>query len=189
MKRHALLYFVLGVVTVVSLGAVSLSGDGITFPDGSTQTTAAPGDSRRAFYLTQATFTGDQVTGAGVCADGFHFASMWEIVDVSNLKWDVTRGSFTGDSGEGPIVSWWGWVRTGGGPDTGTTTGSANCGAVFAWDSSSASDWGTAVQLPSATLVAWHDPATRISPWSGTTFQCSVALGVWCVEDSPGSGG
>lgn len=132
MKRYALLFFSLGVATVVRLGAVSLSDDGITFPDGTKQNTSAPSDSRCAFYLTQVTFTGDQVTGTGVCADGFHFASMWEIVDVSNLKWDVTRGSFTGDSGEGPIVGWWGCVWTGGGPDTSDTIGSTNCGAVFA---------------------------------------------------------
>ena len=188
MKRHAWPFFVLGVATVVSLGAVSVSDDGITFPDGTKQNTAAPGDSRRAFYLTQATFTGDQAAGTGVCADGFHFASMWEIVDVSSLKWDITRGSFTADSGEGPIVGWWGWIRTGGAADNGTTVGVANCGVVFPWDSSSSEHSGTAVQLPHPSFIAWGDPATRISPWSGTASECSMALGVWCVEDSPGSG-
>lgn len=41
MAEKHVLYFVLGVLTVVSLGAVSVHDDGVGFPDGSFQTTAA----------------------------------------------------------------------------------------------------------------------------------------------------
>jgi hypothetical protein len=41
MKENRILYFALGVLTVVSIGAVSLHNEGIEFPDGSFQATAA----------------------------------------------------------------------------------------------------------------------------------------------------
>ena len=89
-KQSRWLYFALGVTTVISLGGVVnqvssaardsgviLGNDGIRFPDGSLQTTAASPDSRRAFYLTSSTHQGNAPLNA--CAPGFHFASMWEI--------------------------------------------------------------------------------------------------------------
>lgn len=42
MTDNRLLYYALGVLTVVSIGAVSIGDDGVVFPDGSVQTTAAP---------------------------------------------------------------------------------------------------------------------------------------------------
>jgi hypothetical protein len=189
MRRHALLYFALGVTTVVSIGAVSLSENGITFSDGSVQTTAAPTDARPAFYLTTDTFTGDLPTAVGVCDDGFHFASMWEILDVSSLRYDATRGLITADSGSGPPVSHWGWVRTGGGVSHADSRGEANCGVSQPWDSSSSEDSGTVVSLPSAAAHPWSDPPTRISPWIASTATCNMSINVWCVEDAPGAGG
>ena len=133
MTEKRWLYFALGVTTVISIGSVTnqlgplappgvaLSDIGITFPDGSVQTSAAPRDPRRAFYLTGTRHTGDEAdgtdgNGAGVCANGYHFASMFEILDVSNLRYDVDRGFLQADSGQGPPSNWSGWIRTGFGP-------------------------------------------------------------------------
>jgi hypothetical protein len=189
MPQHPLACFALGVLTVVSLGAVSLSNEGVIFPDGTVQTTAAPSDFRRAFYLTMDQFTGDQADGAGVCADGFHFASVWEILDVSSLRWDTARGPSNLDSGEGPPVDWYGWVRTGDGyPDVVTSgTGKANCFMSVPWDTDSPSFDGTWIALPAADDLAWSATPTRISPWVAGVAPCDEQLGVWCVEDSPGA--
>lgn len=48
----------------------------------------------RGFYLTTTTHTGDQALAA--CAAGFHMASLWEILDPSNLRYEPTPGSGTG---------------------------------------------------------------------------------------------
>ena len=64
----------------------------------------------RAFYLTTTTHTGAQATTA--CAAGFHMASLWEIFDPSNLRYDATVGATADDSGAGPPFLG-GWVRTG----------------------------------------------------------------------------
>ena len=44
------------------------------------------------FYLTKGTFNGGQALQAG--ARGFHFASFWEIHDVSALRYDTKLNAF-----------------------------------------------------------------------------------------------
>src|SRR4029450_11293782 len=44
------------------------------------------GDPRRLFYLT--TSRVNALGALNACAAGFHFASLWEIFDTSNLKYD-----------------------------------------------------------------------------------------------------
>jgi len=98
--------------------------------------------SMRQYYLTK---TGsDGAHALTLCASGYHMASMWEIVDPSNLKYNTTLGLTTADSGQGPAISW-GRVRTGFFANTSTTTGYANCNA---WTSATGGEYGTAAQLP-----------------------------------------
>ena len=65
----------------------------------------------RQFYLTPDEFDGDEVLTA--CAPGYHMASLWEIVDPTNLKYNIVLGHTTPDSGQGPPPWSEGWVRTG----------------------------------------------------------------------------
>ena len=72
---------------------------------------AAAADSRRAFYVTSVGHKGDAASTA--CESGFHMASIWEIIDVSNLRYDTARGFTRPDSGSGPPQWEEGWIRTG----------------------------------------------------------------------------
>ena len=59
----------------------------------------------RQYYLTKDLYEGDEPTGtdgngAGVCAAGYHFASLWEILDTSNLKYNADLGLTADDSGQ-----------------------------------------------------------------------------------------
>ena len=137
----------------------------------------------RGYYLTQGTYNGADAdgtdgNGAGVCADGYHFASLWEILDPSNLKYDTDLGMVRDDSGQGPptFSFFGGWMRTGYFPNTSNTPGMGNCNA---WSSSSDSDWGTYARLP-------HDwPAEQdIHVWEVYAPWCNVNRYVWCVADS-----
>jgi hypothetical protein len=65
----------------------------------------------RKYYLTQTTHTGGQSLSA--CAEGYHMASLWEILDPSNLSYDTSLGFTLADSGSGPPASSLGWIRTG----------------------------------------------------------------------------
>jgi hypothetical protein len=44
----------------------------------------------RVYYLTNTTHLPDSALTA--CAPGFHMASIWEILDPSNLNYDTARG-------------------------------------------------------------------------------------------------
>jgi hypothetical protein len=128
----------------------------------------------RQFYVTKNNIPADQALTA--CAPGYHMASLWEIYDPSNLKYNTTLGDTSDDSGLGPpVASAVGWVRTGWSADTGTTAGKANCNA---WTSASNSDWGTYIYLEDD----WNS-ISEIDPWYATKGLCSNTLRVWCVED------
>ena len=92
----------------------------------------------RQFYLTQTTHTGAAALYA--CAPGYHMASMWEILDPSNLLYNVSRGATQDDSGDGPPNDLDGWVRTGNNASGAGSAGSANCDA---WTSQFEEDDGT----------------------------------------------
>ena len=140
----------------------------------------SPPDSRRLYYLTNASSAGSQATQA--CDTGFHFASLWEIFDTSNLKYDTSRGTTSDDSGEGPPslaagFQFSGWIRTGGSSvGTLTNSGRANC---LAWTTNGADSNGTIVALPDS----WQFSSDRIEPWATTTSSCNVPHRVWCVAD------
>jgi hypothetical protein len=132
-------------------------------------------DTRKSYYLTQTTHNGSQPLTA--CAAGYHMASLWEIFDTSNLKYDTALGLTTADSGLGPPhVA--GWIRTGSvTAETGNVAGIGNCNA---WMSADANDFGTEVRLP----VFWNfTSATDISPWDAAVIRCNAPIHVWCVQD------
>ena len=161
------------VISNGATGGVAVSGGrsgGGNFCD---DTRCAP--TERRFYLTFAFPNGAGANAPGVCAPGFHFASMWEIHDVSNLAYDTSLGQTHTDSGSGPI-STRGWIRTGGTSSPSSTVGRGNCSV---WTSSATADFGTVVSLDSP----WSAAAPAAAPWEVATDVCSNVYSVWCVED------
>jgi len=146
------------------------------------QAPMASSASLRGYYLTQSMYNGAEAdgtdgNGAGVCAEGYHFASLWEIMDPSNLKYDTALGYTWDDSGQGPPTYLGiGWVRTGISANISTTPGSGNCAV---WTSSSSDYGGTVAYLPS-NWGAGQD----IHVWEVDSALCSNYLFVWCVADS-----
>ena len=135
----------------------------------------------RKFYLTQTEHTGSQALTA--CASGYHMASLWEILDPSNLQYNKALGT-TGD-GSGPPTSISlqnttvnvGWIRTGAASATGFGPGVSNC---LIWTSDAEIHTGTLVGL----TPAWaSSDVSPISPWRGLTVSCETQQQVWCVQD------
>jgi hypothetical protein len=79
-----------------------------------------------SYYLTPNEAFGDEVLDQ--CARKFHFATIWEIRDTSNLTYDVSRGLTTDESGYGPPTGFLGWIGSGSGgqPSCDNWTSSAN---------------------------------------------------------------
>jgi hypothetical protein len=139
-----------------------------------TESTAASG---RRFYVTQnSVYDGAEALQA--CADGFHMASIWEILDVSNLRYDRTRGFTTTDSGFGPPSGVFGWVRTGWTPDVIPSAGIANCDA---WRSNNHGFHGTMIELP----IDWENISLgiEIGSWHAGPAACDFETRVWCVQN------
>ncbi|MFC2055504.1 hypothetical protein ACFLV7_14590 [Chloroflexota bacterium] len=134
----------------------------------------------RQYYLTKEPFKGSKPGGsngssAGVCANGYHFASLWEILDPSNLKYDTILGDDHRDSGKGPPSFTLGWVRTGYSSNNSHNPGLANCSS---WELESG--FGTVVSL----TTNWTDSSNRdIFVWDAALHPCSQEVQVWCIED------
>ncbi len=130
----------------------------------------------RQYYITENNYSGADADTA--CAPGYHMASLYEILDTSNLKYNTDLGRSRADSGQGPPggVPIAGWVRTGYVSSNSSTTGQGNC---YTWSSSSSDDRGTMAALPDD----W-DTGPEVNVWNVQTAPCnSTMLGVWCVED------
>ena len=166
-------------------GATGATGP--TGPQGSAGAQGSPGSDGapgaackpREYYLTRPSHLGS--TALTACAPGFHMAWLWEILDVTALRYRAdlgyTNGSIGTDAGVGGIAAVSGWVRTGFPVDNGANVvGVASCAA---WTSSSPSLDGTFVFLGSG----WTEPATRIGPWGSGVTRCDAPYQVWCVED------
>lgn len=136
---------------------------------------AAAGGDKLSFYLTEANYAADQVLGA--CASGYHMASLWEILDVSNLAYaaDHPQAYTKADSGSGPPAFWNGWVRTGWNNSAEDTAGKGNCNN---WSQKS-SGHGTIVRL----INDWETTQGELFTWDATSWQCTSVSTVWCVED------
>ncbi|SRR6266851_4120485 len=138
---------------------------------------AAPAKSTapaRGYYLTTSTFDGSHALAA--CTTGYHMASVWEVHEPSNLRYDTNLGSNLDDSGLGPPSGSPGWIRTGFVYSVSDNTGAVNCGV---WSSNSAFDNGTQVYLGQDYLNS--GPAS--TPWLGGTASCNFLNRVWCVQD------
>lgn len=125
------------------------------------------------YYLTKDTYPGDQALAA--CALGFHMASLWEILDTSNLRYNARLGHTRRDSGYGPPTMS-GWIRTGYSSGSTGSPGTSNC---HAWTSGSGSDVGSYVFLP----ASWEAGIEDVHGWAVATAVCSLEIRVWCVGD------
>jgi hypothetical protein len=137
----------------------------------------------RRFYLTQSSYQANVALAA--CADGYHFASIWEIADLSALKYNTDMGRTGPDSGGGPPTQIWlfgssttarGWVRTGYSAWSSETVGQANCSG---WGTNDQFAWGSAANL----LFNWTDGEQDIGIWNTEVRTCNTSLRVWCVQD------
>lgn len=128
----------------------------------------------KKYFLTPESFPATQALEA--CGKGYHMAALWEIFDVSLLKYDTKRGEARADSGPGPAAELFGWIRTGFGASVDNTPGAGNCSA---WTSSLVTDYGSMVELNGH----WDDPAVAASPWSPATATCDSTLPVWCKQN------
>ena len=138
---------------------------------------AAPPLKLRKFYLTPATVQGSVQGNQALtaCADGFHMASLFEIFDVSDLRYDTTLGATADDSGFGPRTGNLGWIRTGGASlNNDGLAGIDNC---LMWTSTNGN--GTVAQL----AKLWDAPGSIISPWEASSVLCNSLNQVWCVEN------
>ena len=138
---------------------------------------------QRGFYLSTSAVYGSDADAH--CADGYHFASMWEIADPSNLRYNASLGTTSSDSGAGPPtrhiavpspVPARGWVRTGYGSSTSGWAGRGNCAV---WSSDDGADYGTVVNLVSD----WTGVEEDVGPWNAEFVTCDSAFRVWCVQD------
>jgi hypothetical protein len=136
------------------------------------ETSASAG--RRQYYITWDSYTPTLAIGA--CAEGYHFASLWEILDPSNLEYNSTLGWTNNDSGYGPPTEKYGWIRTGYNSEGGVGTGGPqNCRA---WTSADGNDWGTQASLASQWAVDQD-----IHVWNVDPYPCNIRWPIWCVED------
>jgi hypothetical protein len=165
---------VLALVVMVFSGSVAWANDD---PAAFSSITAAPlqqsGAGRHYYLSLTANVDGDEALTS--CANGYHMASLWEILDPSNLVYNTSLGYNADDGGDGPSTSAWGWVRTGANNYTLDSVGQSNCGT---WTSDSGSHYGTRINLP----LTWTS-ATDIGPWQVDTDDCASDIRVWCVED------
>lgn len=128
----------------------------------------------RKFYVTQTLHNGSQALSA--CANGYHMASLFEIFDPSNLRYETQLGLTRNDSGFGPPAGTVGWIHTGNDAGSLQTPGLGNCNA---WDSDNVMHHGTTVSLN----AFWDSGGFVIDPWRPFVFPCNVINPVWCVQD------
>ncbi|MBV8202452.1 MAG: hypothetical protein JOZ15_17680 [Acidobacteria bacterium] len=134
----------------------------------------------RRFYVSLAP-GGLGVNGSGpitACAQGFHFASIDEIFNPTQLAYDSSQAfAYTAaDMGAGAPHGYLAWVRTGNGSSTLSVAGEGNCSV---WASGSGADSGTVVALKED----WAQPPQALTPYVAQTTACNVTQGTWCVED------
>jgi hypothetical protein len=164
------------ILTVVALLAyLVLTGERAVASE--TETAMVQATGMRQYYLTELEYKGDEVLTA--CAAGYHMASLWELADPSNLKYNTTLGYTQTDSGQGPPTFYsgvLGWVRTGYVAYTAGDAGKANCDL---WTSASSSHRGTNAYLHSD----WTGGVQNIGVWSVGHGGCQIENHVWCIED------
>lgn len=167
-----LICFLVGLTLSASVIAPELRSSQQAFPAAA----FIPSTAGRHFYVTYATYAPG--TAPTACSAGYHMASVWEILDVSDLAYDYNQpdAKTVADSGFGPPSNWYGWVRTGNDASSDSTAGTGNCRN---WSSVSPSDYGSAVSL----AKNWQTASGHIPGWDAASFTCDSAKPVWCVGD------
>src|SRR5215470_19805110 len=164
------------IVLTATLSALFLAlGSTLINQRGNAAATAKSTAPVRGYYLTRGTFDGSHALSA--CVAGYHMASVYEVRDPSNLRYDTNLGVNEDDSGLGPPSLHTGWIRTGFNALVNIGAGFDNCNA---WTSNSAADNGTNVYLE---LDFLGSASTGTAPWFGQTDFCSRAVQVWCIQD------
>ena len=142
---------------------------------------ASPSDAqmRRQYYLTP-TSSYNGANARSACAAGYHMASLFEILDPTDLDYNSTLGYNNADSGGGPPAGVNGWIRTGfvASPPSGTIQNPA-AGWLNCTGYTSTGNYGTVVFLS----TQWTTTAPRSGPWAGAYQTCTTSTKVWCVED------
>jgi hypothetical protein len=125
----------------------------------------------RGYYVTQAGYYGNEARTTA-CAAGYHMASLWEINDPSNLRYDPVLGTPPPDYGGNGLFT--------GGPPSGAN--------MLAWirtgdlSQPSCSTWTSGVGTDDVGTAAVLDvDAGRFIVSS--TNRCDTGLKVWCVQD------
>ena len=163
----------LALLATATLGVLFLwDGRADASPSGGPQQLSV---SPRRYYLTSSVVAANNALTA--CATGYHTASLWEILDTTNLEYNGTLGLTLTDSGSGPPNTYPGWVRTGYNSASSTTPGYGNC---LAWTTTNNIYSGTRVRLP----LDWTVAAEWSAPWEADAETCDhPSTRVWCVED------
>ncbi len=140
---------------------------------------AATSSGLRKYYRTFNSYYPTEASTA--CATGYHFASLWEILDTSNLAYDMNLGDWQADSGCGPLSTRRGWVRTGykSSGDTGIP-GQNNC---LAWTTDANAYQGTSAELPDQWNAIDPNEIPDVGVWIVGNDGCDTPIPVWCVED------
>ena len=143
------------------------------------QASAAGASGTRKYYMTSDSHQGN-LDVTSVCTTGYHMASMWEMVDPSNLEYAIDlvasgAGQTRADTGYGPPAYWVGWVRTGWDASTYNMAGEAYCNG---WDSIESDEYGTGAGFP----MDWAG-GPDLGAWNLVTAGCHVYARVWCIED------
>jgi hypothetical protein len=102
-------------------------------------------------------------------------ASLREIHDTSNLRYDTDLGVTTGDSDSGQ-PNQFGLIRTGENATTVPVPGIGNCNG---WTTAAVGAFGTGVTPRSG----WDSPAFTVDPWLSNSVTCAAPQRVWCVQD------
>lgn len=169
-------------VIVALLAYLTLTGERAVAAEAGTvgEASLAQSTGMRQFYLTTSSFYADETLTA--CADGYHFASLWEIADPANLKYNTTLGQRRSDSDQGPPSSSGlgdgvgvGYVRTGYAAASNYAAGQANCQV---WSIYGLGAYGTVAWLPSD----WTASNDDVGVWAVAPDNC-VGRRVWCIED------
>lgn len=130
---------------------------------------------QRGYYLTKDNFDGSQPLSA--CAAGYHMASLWEIHEPSDLRYNESLGLTLGDGG--PPTQTSGWIRLGFPADQNY---SCSIDLTNPWTSNSSLQKGATAFLAPPYYVLTE--ATVVDQTWGTLQQaCDVARKVWCVQD------
>ena len=181
LTQRRVVLLMIGMLVAAFIGYLVLDHGWVSASTRQTSVTSSSG--MRRYYLTKSMYEGNQPTGtdgngAGVCIAGYHFASMWELLDPSNLKYNTSVGYIRNDSGQGPPSNVMGWVRTGNASSSSDTVGTGNCDN---WTSfNSVGSFGPQAKFDSN----WDTPGTFPAWVVGHNLSgCGSPTRVWCVQD------